>query len=559
MDEENIVSGYVLDDGEVVTSAEINKARTSKATSSNAMDTDIDDFGEWYSAGAVYKPPVKLQGLKGFSLENTYHQACMEQIATDCCSGWSIVPLDKYGNDIPEPERKRNKVDNLLYDFFNNCIKDGTFTEFCQQLLIDFQTYGWMASEMTRDKAGRPKSFYYIPTETVRIARDLSNYINTDQRYALQIVNNHERIFKLFSNEKFTPMVEPNTESLMTELLLMKHYHVDGGKYGIPTWFTAIKSMVGNDKVAEYNINFFNNEAVPRFAVVVTGGKLDNDTKKVIQNYFKKDLKGVQNAHKTLVLTGPKGIDIKLVPLANDVKDGSFRLYRKDNRDEIIHAHRVPPHRLQILDAGSSGTMSSELIYRLDRIYKFGVVKPMQTKLSTLFNNVLRYGFGITDRVLRFDDLDIGEDNYRANILKTMAAAHEKYYSIGAMLANDVRSDLKLPQYNKNTLDMKTDQDIYDWATTPRPVYLIRQAQIEAQNQLINSTQGNGLNTNTASGNLNETANSFDDKSREQTQGNAQFNDEQMSQLMMKREVTLKVLKQLDEELFKSMNQKEEE
>ena len=55
----------------------------------------------------------------------------------------------------------------------------------------------------------------------------------------------------------------------------------------------ALKAMVGNDKVAQYNINFFENEAVPRFAVIVQGGKLDDQTKETIRSHFNKKLKGI--------------------------------------------------------------------------------------------------------------------------------------------------------------------------------------------------------------------------------------------------------------------------
>ena len=549
-DENNVVSGYLLSDGEIVDSDYFEKRASVTSSSkdkSNVLDLDIDDFGESYSSGRVYRPSLLFRNLKSFSLENPFHEMCIKQIAQDCCGDWSIEQLDKNGDSIPSYERKKQKKDGILNDFFENCNSNPleTFTDLSRNLMIDYLTFGWCTTELTRTKNKLPSKLYHTPCETLRISRDLSDYINTDEKFMVQIVNRHERIFKIFNRDPFTVVTEPHTGNWMTEILYMRNYHVDGGKYGIPDWFPALKALLGYDKVAEYNITFFDNEAVPRFAVVVTGGKLDNDTKKTIQNYFKKDLKGVKNSNKTLVLTGPKGIDIKLQPLGTDNKDGSFRFYKKDNRDEIITSHRLPHHRLQVLDAGNSGTISPGTVFNLDKIYKYSVVIPLQIKLSNMLNNIIKYGFGIDDRKLVYKDLDIGEDSDQATIKKTIAAAHEKYYAIGAMTPNQIMQDLKLTPYTKETCE----QDILEWATTPRPVYLIRQAQLQAQMQ----TPTNGLNTNTPSDNLNQSPNEFDDKSKQQTQGNTQFTDEQLQQLTMKRAVA-KVLEQMNEELRLSIS-----
>lgn len=544
-DERGLVSAYVMSNGEIVDADIVQKAQQQNGKT-NTVDLDIDDFGESYASGRVYRPPLRLKNLKMFSSENAYHQRCINVVSQDCCSGWEIITVDKNGKEVrPENNNKRDKKDNILYDFFNDCNPMEDFIELCKQFIVDYRTFGFSTMELTRNRIGQPRGLYHTQSETFRIARDLSNYLDTDEKYMVQVVNVHERIFKVFNKDPYKKAIEPHTNNPMSEILYLRSYHVDGRKYGIPEWLPSLKAMVGNEKVAEYNITFFENEAVPRFAVIVQGGKLDDGTKTKITNYFKKDLKGVKNSNKTLVLSSPKGAEIKLVPLANENKDGSFRFYKKDNRDEIITAHGVPHHRVQIMDAGNSGTISPATMFQLDKNYKYSVVVPIQQKLQILFNTVIKYGFGITNKKIKFAELDIGEDEQRANTMKTIAAAHEKYYSIGAMDINQIKEDLKLPQYAKDN----TDEDIYEWATTPRPVYLLRQAQLQAEQM----AQQQGLDMNTSTGNVNESTNDFNDKSKEQTQGNTQFNDDQMNQLMMKRQAIMEVLKMLDVELAKSI------
>jgi PBSX family phage portal protein len=520
------IAAYLLSDGSLV---DVKKSAASKKErSSNKIDPDEDDFGEMYSSGRVYRPTLRLTNLKVFSTENIYHERCIRQKAIDACKGWDIVTVDRKGVAVKtEEQKKASTKENKLYDFFDSCTLFEDFSFLAGQIAIDFETFGYALVEMTRTKNGQPARFYHMAPETCRLARDLRDVVGeTDQRYIVQIVNTHERIFKIYDGEA-PKITEPHTGTKMTEALFIRRYHVDGGKYGIPGWVPSLKAMVGNDKVAEYNINFFNNEAVPRFAVVVSGGKLDDDTKTFLNRYFKKELKGVANAHKTLVLSAPKGTEIKLIPLAVEMKDGGFRYYRKDNRDEVIAAHGVPPHRIQVYDIGDSGTISPGSLFNIDKNYKYSIIEPLQCTIANMFNKIIKLDFGIKDKQLQFNPLDIGEEENQANIKKTIAAAHEKYYNMGAMNIDEIRAELKLQKFGDMT---DIDDEIKEWSKTPKPVYLIRQAML--------TNPGDGIGSNVAGQGVNETPNDFNDKSKEATgQSGKVFNDNQMNQLMMKSSV----------------------
>lgn len=513
------VSAFVLSNGDVV---DVNKAnfssKSKKNKKDNTIDTDEDDFGEQYAAGRVYRPTLNFANMKQFSIDTLYHAKCINQKSLDTCFSWDIHTVDERGKIDPKSDKKWSTKDNKLFNFFQDSFGMEDFIEGAQSLLVNLDTFGVAFFELTRTRSGAPAKLKLLPTETCRLSRNLSDKYNlgdSDMKYVMQIVNTHERIFKLFDGERPT-VKEPHTLNTMTEVVMLRNYHVMGGKYGIPDWIPSLKSMIGNDKVADYNVNFFNNEAVPRFAVIVQGGKLDDETKRDIKSYFKKDLKGVQNAHKTLVLTSPKGTEIKLLPLAFEMKDGGFRFYRKDNRDEIISGHGVPPHRVQVYDTGNSGSISPGMLFNLDKTYKYSVVEPAQRKLEYVFNKIIRLGFNIKDKQVRFGELDIGEEYDRANTLKTIAAAHEKYYNMGTMTPDQIREDNKQEKFN----DMSdTPEDVKEWARTPKPVYLLRQAALQS-----------GMNPGNSG--LNETPNEFGDKSQESTGKDPE--DKKVNNLMMK-------------------------
>ena len=99
---------------------------------------------------------------------------------------------------------------------------------------------------MTRNRSGKPSKFYHMAPETCRIARNIPGIPGiTDQKYIVQVVNRHERIFKIYDGVP-SKIKDPNSKNLMTEVLLIRSYHVDGGKY-LFKWCPS-QAMVGNDK-----------------------------------------------------------------------------------------------------------------------------------------------------------------------------------------------------------------------------------------------------------------------------------------------------------------------
>lgn len=505
------ISAYVLSNGDVVDKQFIHKSNDND--NSNVIEEE-DEFTELYNSGVVYKPPVVLSNLKQYSTENPYHLRCINQKIIDAVNGWKLIFIDENGNEIKQPPQRSTNF-NKLDKFFNNCIYENEEDDLLDLLFkvgVDYLTYAIGAVEVIRNKRGTPVKLRHIPSHTLRIVKDISKFknLNSNYKYVIQRVNTQERIFKIFSSDGVKRLREPNTNKPMTEVVLIRNYHVDGGKYGLPEWLPALKALLGFDKVAHYNINFFENEAVPRFAVIVQGGKLDETSKNEIRSYFKSDLKGIKNSNKTLVLTTGHNAEVKLIPLAMDEKDSSFRFYRKDNRDEIIAAHGVPPHRIQIYDSGNSGTYSPSSIFTLDKIYKYSVIVPLQRKLETIFNRIIANGFKINNIRFKLNDLDIGEHEQRATIMKNVATAHERYINAGVMTIDEVRTELEIKQYK----DILTDQEIIEWANTPRPIYLIRKAQ-----------QNEGLDANLGEENLNQTSNEFDEKSQDLTQQRLNDND----------------------------------
>ncbi len=140
-----------------------------------------------------------------------------------------------------------------------------------------------------------------------------------------------------------------------------------------------------------------------------------------------------------MVLAVPTGgqageVKIEFKPLAVETKEASFRLYRTDNRDEVIAAHRVPPYRLGISETGSlGGTTATESI----EIYKTSVIEPRQQVLEAAINKYILWatpeegGFGATGWKFEFADIDNADETHDVDLLC-------KLFDKGAVTPNQI-------------------------------------------------------------------------------------------------------------------------
>ena len=184
-----------------------------------------------------------------------------------------------------------------------------------------------------------------------------------------------------------------------------------------------------------YNTSFFKNYGMPAFAVLVSGdfydydekpfiedehgNKIDNpdyDVKETLRYKISQQLKEViKNPHSAMAITIPSegeegNVDIKLQPLSVDTKEASFRLYRKDNRDEVLHAHRVPPYKLGINENGSLGGSN---IKEATTNYKNDVVAPIRDDDEFIINQLIKNEFNIIDwefKIIEHDNRDYAGD-----------------------------------------------------------------------------------------------------------------------------------------------------
>jgi capsid portal protein len=73
----------------------------------------------------------------------------------------------------------------------------------------------------------------------------------------------------------------------------------------MPDHVPALGDILGDESAQLYQVQFFRNHAVPRIAICVEGGQLDEETKTYILTYLREGIRG--EAHQTLLLQTQPG------------------------------------------------------------------------------------------------------------------------------------------------------------------------------------------------------------------------------------------------------------
>jgi capsid portal protein len=191
---------------------------------------------------------------------------------------------------------------------------------------------------------------------------------------------------------------------------------------------------MGDKLAAQYNIDYFENKAVPRYIITLKGAQLSGDSEDKMFRFLQTGLKS--QSHRTLYIplpgdTDQNKVEFKMEPIENGIQDGSFKEYRKQNRDDILIAHQVPISKLGGSESGLAAALSQ------DRTFKEQVARPAQHHLEKIINKIIKEQTDILE--LKFNELTLTDEIAQAQIL-------EKYVKSQIMLPNEAREILDLPQ-----------------------------------------------------------------------------------------------------------------
>jgi len=329
----------------------------------------------------------------------TYHAACVEAVAVDTTGvNYSLKPIE--GIEPVDAERDR----------FTEVLENSTpsINTHLQRMVYDRRAIGYGALEIIRDSTSKSdiKRLNHIPAHTLRRHADQKRvlHINSSGKkvwfviYGKNYNDDGELVDIDADTGEFKPYNSLSPSQRANELLWSMEYAPGTDYYGRPPIISCLGPIKGDVSAVRYNNSFFENYGMPKFAITVTGDFADYDidpedpeydyTKTLRYRIGQQIKEVIKNPHSAICITIPSegeegNVDLKITPLSVQTEEGHFRMYRKDTRDEVIHAHHVDPSRLGIYDAGNlNGTNANQT----SSSYKYGTIAPIKAECEALVN-----------------------------------------------------------------------------------------------------------------------------------------------------------------------------
>ena len=294
---------------------------------------------------------------------------------------------------------------------------DDSLIETLKKVYLDMEVTGNGYIEIGRTSTGEIGYIGHIPATTMRVRRKRDGFV--------QIVNYRTMFFRNYGDKETPDQIGNDPQP--NEVIHFKKYTPTNYYYGIPDIISATNAVAGDQFASKFNIDYFENKAVPRY-ITVKGAKLNADSERKLLEFFQTGLKG--SNHRTLYIPlpadeGNSKVEFKMEPVEAGIQDSSFHKYREDNKIEILMAHRVPLTKVSILPGVSLANARDA-----DKTFREQVTRPTQDELEFKLNKIIAE---FTDMfTLKFNELTLTDEDTQSKI-------DERYLRMKVITPNDVR------------------------------------------------------------------------------------------------------------------------
>ena len=382
-----------------------------------------------YAMFDLVEPPYNLEYLSKVYEISTYNYAAINaKVANIVGLGYDFVETKKTNDafdsitDDKSLERARRKLSKLrqdIHSWLDTTNDEDTFTQTLIKVFTDYEATGNGYIEIGRTTAGNIGYIGHIPAKTMRVRRLRDGFIQLLYGKAVY-----------FSNFGDTETENPiaGQEDRPNEIIHLKKYTPMNNYYGVADIIAAQVSLAGNELSGRYNLDYFENKAVPRYIITVKGAKLSPESERKLLEFFQVGLKGKNHRSLYIPLPGDtpdSKTEFKMEPVEANPQESSFNVYRKSNRDEILLAHRVPINKI-----GTPEGVNLAVARDADKTFKEQVCRPAQMILEKKLNKIFEEK---TDAlVLKFNELTLTDEDTQSKI-------DERYLRMQVITPNEVR------------------------------------------------------------------------------------------------------------------------
>ncbi|GAA1280041.1 hypothetical protein GCM10009725_30290 [Aeromicrobium tamlense] len=352
-----------------------------------SQTTQLIDRNVGTEMGMGIQPPYPPDLLAGFQEINGTHVRSLDiKSQWEVGFGFNIVPHPRAGDDPSEEQKER--VEDFWYgrDSSWKAGPRGTGQTTPSKVLKlgrqDYHGIGWTSLEILTKNNGEPAGLAHVPSKTTRVRK-----VETDGE---QIVRGRGYVQRRGGRTRFfgeagdrwgddsifvdrvTGRIGSEVDNPANELLYIPNESPLALYYGIPAWVSEIQTMIADQEIKEYNIDFFDNNAIPYVAIIVKNGELTQSSRESLQEM----IHGMNDQpHRTVILEvkklvddgdfrteGGQPADIEIEPLGvTQNEDMAFSNFREMNEHDIAKVHGVPKQLINRYESSNRSNISESI------------------------------------------------------------------------------------------------------------------------------------------------------------------------------------------------------
>lgn len=347
----------------------------------------------------------------------------------------------------------RHKLDSAIADM--NSLDE--FDETLEKVLRDRFTTGNGYLEIGRRIDGTIAYLGHIPSANMRVRRARDGFV--------QYSGEKPVFFRNFGDTK-TPNPLGN-DPRPNEVIHYKRHSPTNSYYGVPEIVSAKNNIAGIEFANQYNIEYFENKAVPRYIITTSGCVINQKTHAELLRFFETTIKG--KSHRSILIPLPNAnAKVEFTPVETKKQEASFIDYIDQNAKHILARHRVPANRLGIVGGTGIGDARDA-----NKMFKETVCNPEQRLIEKKLNRIFRE---LTDLFsFKLNEYTLTDENEQSQI-------DERRLRNGIITPDEAREKMGLP----SRPDGEGDQ-----ALDVRSLQLLAQASAEKMQRsaLTNATK----------------------------------------------------------------------
>lgn len=375
------------------------------AVGSNAKEAE-DEFKQYYlgqnDGPSIIEPPYNLRSLDKLIQHNNTLSPCIEAMVTNTDgTGFEF----KRDDDTAETAEDDANI-KYLWDFFNEPWPGESFVTQRKKLRRDIKSVGNGYLEVIRNGVGDIVFSRQVDAKTIRLvaldepvpvkvkvrrrgAEVTLTLMKRERRYAQKLEGKTLTYFKDFGSsrdlDKETGKWSAAGQRLplakrASELIHFTDLPDSHTPYGVPSWISQLPSVLGSRKAEEFNNDFFDNGGVPPVMILLQGGILAGETRRVFEQ---KTSGAASKTNRVQVIeVEPSGGSLDKTTTARVTverfgaerqNDGMFDKYDDKCELRIRRAFRLPPifigaaQDYSFATAFASYTVAEAQVFKPDR------------------------------------------------------------------------------------------------------------------------------------------------------------------------------------------------